>query len=103
MPCFKFKFYKIPISHLEAETPFGLVSYSNRVNASAKIPTALICSTGPWEVGVRNIHCFVAQTTDSRWLNPKFFATQFRIQMFYYFFYHKKTRPDLSRVRIITL
>ena len=25
MPCFKFKFNKIPISHLEAETPFGLV------------------------------------------------------------------------------
>ena len=25
MPCFKFKFNKIPISHLEAEMPFGLV------------------------------------------------------------------------------
>ena len=29
MPCFKFKFNKIPILHLEAETPFGLVFASS--------------------------------------------------------------------------
>ena len=29
MPRFKFKFNEIPILHLEAETPFGLVSPKN--------------------------------------------------------------------------
>ena len=46
MPCFKFKFNKIPISHLEAETPFGLVfstlsvwSRQNHKSLVGSVPT----------------------------------------------------------------